>query len=245
VTTTLVTSLDEVSGVAYGPDGNLYVADVGAARVYRVTPSGTVTTLAGQSGEFGAPWGIAVDSLLNVYVTDLTRDRIHVIDSGGTVFTYAGNGNPGWFDAPAASSRFRSPTGIAVDAARNVYVTDWGNNAIRKITLTTGMVSTLVAPTAGLNGPTGIVADAAGNLYVSDANHVIYRVSPAGALELVAGLPGTPGNVNGTGTHARFAFPEGLAFTPSGALVIADSYNHAIRIGTVFVGPDRRRTVRP
>ena len=246
VTTTLVTSLGAVSGIAYGPDGNLYVADVGAARVYRVTTSGVVTTLAGTGGEFGEPWGIAVDSFLNVYVTDLIRDRIHVIDSGGAVFTFAGTGNPGFFDGPANVSRFRTPTGIAVDSARNVYVTDWGNNAVRKYTLATGAVTTLVAPTAGLIGPTGIVADGAGNLYVSDANHVIYRVSSTtGAMTLVAGLPGTPGNVNGTGTRARFAFPEGLAFTPNGELLIADSYNHAIRIGTVFVGPDRRRVVRP
>jgi DNA-binding beta-propeller fold protein YncE len=245
VVTTLVTSLDEPSGVAYGPDGNLYVADPAAARVYRVTMTGMVTTLAGGSGEFGAPWGIAVDPHNNVYVTDLIRDRIYIVDSSGLVSAYAGTGTPGWFDGPAASSRFRTPTGIAVDSARNVYVTDWGNNAVRKYTLATGAVTTLVAPTAGLIGPTGIVADGSGNLYVSDANHVIYRISStSGAMELVAGLPGTPGNVNGTGTRARFAFPEGLAFTSNGELVIADSFNHAIRIATVFAAPDRRRAVR-
>ncbi|MGZ5446231.1 MAG: NHL repeat-containing protein [Thermoanaerobaculia bacterium] len=244
VTTTLVTGFELASGIAIGPDGHLYVADVAAARVVRVTTSGVVTTLAGDASEFGAPWGIAVDSMNIVYVADLSRHRIYAIDSAGSVSTFAGSGIPGWFDGTAASSRFRSPSGIAVDAARNVYVTDFGNNAVRKITRATGMVSTIVSPTAGLSAPSGIASDALGNLYVSDYNHAIYRVTSAGAMTLVAGLPGTPGNVNGTGTHARFAYPEGLALTDAGELLIADSYNHAIRIGTVFVGPDRRRTVR-
>lgn len=244
VTTTLVTGLGLASGIAIGPDGHLYVADVADARVLRVTTSGVLTAFAGGGGEFGAPWGIAVDSMNIVYVADLSRHRIYAIDSAGTVSTFAGSGIPGWFDGTSASSRFRSPSGIAVDAARNVYVTDFGNNAVRKITRATGMVSTIVAPTAGLSAPSGIASDALGNLYVSDYNHAIYRVTSAGAMTLVAGLPGTPGNVNGTGTHARFSYPEGLALTGAGELLIADSYNHAIRIGTVFVGPDRRRAVR-
>lgn len=244
VTTTLVSSLGNVSGIAYAPDGNLYVADAGTARVYRVTTSGSITTFAGQGGELEAPWGIVADSFGSLYVTDISADKVFVIDAGGTVSTYAGTGVPGWFDGPLASSRFRAPAGIAIDAARNLYVADWGNHVIRKITFATGQVSTLVGPTAGLNGPTGIASDAQGTLYVSDANHVIHRVSGTGALTLVAGLPGTPGNVNGTGTDARFAFPEGLALTRDGELLIADSFNHAVRIGTVFVGPDRRRVVR-
>ncbi len=244
-TTTLVTSIGEPCGIEYGPDGNLYVADPASARVFRVTLNGAVTTFAGGSGEFGTPWGIAVDNMLNVYVTDLNRDRIYAVDSGGTVTSFAGTGVRGYFDGPANVSRFFTPTGIAVDGARNVYIADWGNNAIRKYTLTTGAVTTLVAPTAGLNAPTGIAVDGSGNLYVSDANHVIDRISPTGAMTLVAGLPSTPGNVNGTGTRARLAFPEGLAFTANGELLIADVFNHAIRVGTVFVGPDRRRVVRP
>jgi sugar lactone lactonase YvrE len=242
--TTLATGFELVSGIAFGPDGNLYVADVGAALVYRVTMGGSVTTIAGNADEFGAPWGIAVDSLRNIYVTDLSRHRVQVIATNGSVSTLAGSGNPGLFDGPAATSRFRSPSGIAVDAARNVYITDFGNNAIRKYTRSTGQVSTLVAPAAGLNAPSGITSDAEGNLYVADYNHAIYRITSAGVMTLVAGLPGTPGNVNGTGIHARFAYPEGMALTPDGDLLIADSYNHAIRIGSVFVGPRRHRAVR-
>lgn len=242
--TTLATGFDLVSGIAMGPDGNLYVADVAAARVYRLTPAGVVTTLAGNADEFGAPWGIAVDSLRNVYVTDLSRHRIHVINTAGSVSTLAGSGNPGFFDGEAESSRFRSPSGIAIDAARNVYITDFGNNAVRKFTRATGMVSTLVAPTGGLNAPSGIASDAAGNLYVADYNHAVYHITTAGAMTLAAGLPGTPGNVDGTGTRARFAYPEGLALTTAGELLIADSYNHAIRVGRVFTGRHRHRVVR-
>lgn len=233
-----------VSSVAIGPDGNLYVADVAAGRIYRVTPAGAVTLLAASADEFGSPWGVAVDSLRNVYVTDLSRHVIHVISTSGSVSTLAGTGSPGFFDGPAGSARFRSPSGIAVDAARNVYITDFRNNAIRKLTRATGMVSTIVPPAAGLNAPTGIASLGDGTLYAADYNHAIYRIPPAGAMTLVAGLPGTPGNVNGTGTRARFAYPEGLALRPSGELLIADSYNHAIRVGRVLVGPDRRRVVR-
>jgi sugar lactone lactonase YvrE len=215
--TTLATGFGLVSSIAMGPDGNLYVADVADARVYRVTPAGSVATVAG------------------------TAD---VISSSGMVSTFAGTGTPGWVDGSAGSSRFRSPSGIAVDAARNVYVTDFGNDVVRKYTRATGLVSTIVRPEAGLNAPSGIVADGDGNLYVADYNHAIYRVTSAGMMTLVAGLPGTPGNVDGTGTRARFAYPEGLALTTAGELLIADSYNHAIRVGRVFDGPHRRRVVR-
>jgi sugar lactone lactonase YvrE len=244
VTTTIVSNLNLATGIDIGPDGFLYVADVGAARVLRVSTGGMVSTFAGSGGEFGAPWGIAVDGLRNVYVTDLSRHRIHVVTSTGSVSTLAGTGTPGLLNGAAAAARFRSPSGIALDAARNLYITDFGNNAVRKYTRATGMVSTLVAPAAGLIAPSGIAADADGTLYIADYNHAIYRVTPAGTLTLVAGLPGTPGNVDGTGTHARFAYPEGLALTSTGELLIADSYNRAVRMGRVFVGPDRRRVVR-
>lgn len=241
---TLASGFDLVSGLAFGPDDNLYVADVGAALIYRVTMGGSVSVVAGNADEFGAPWGIAVDSLRNIYVADLSRHRILVINTSGTVSTFAGTGDPGWFDSSAASARFRSPSGLAVDAARNLYITDFGNNAVRKYTRATGQITTLVPPTGGLNAPSGIAVHD-DDVYVADYNHAIYRIpANGGAYELVAGLPGTPGNVDGTGTNARFAYPEGLAFTHEGELLIADSYNHAIRVGHVYVGPRRHRAVR-
>jgi len=238
-TTTFVTNLGDITGIAYGPDGNLYIADIELGAVSRVTMSGVVTTIADQN--LGFPWGVAVDSLLDVYVTDWANGKIHVIDPSGTVSTFAGTGIPGYSDGPAATSRFTGPTGIAVDAARNVYVADWGNSAIRKITRATGMVSTLVGPTQ-LAGPSGIASDAAGNLYLSDENHAIYRLTNTGTMTVAAGLRGTPGNVNGTGARARFTYPEGLALKTTGELLIADSFNHAIRIGHA-VYPARRRGI--
>ena len=93
------------------------------------------------------------------------------------------------------------------------------------------MVSTIVNPSAGMFGPSGIASDASGNLYVSDYNHVVFRVTNSGVVTTVAGLAGTPGNVDGTGARARFTYPEGLALKSTGELLIADSFNHAIRIG--------------
>jgi sugar lactone lactonase YvrE len=241
--TTILSGLTTPSGLAIGPDNSLYVVDVATALVMRVWPTGQVTTVAGGSGVFTSPWAIAADSQGFLYVTDLAEDKIHLIDPAGNVATFAGTGSGGYLDGNAATARFREPAGIAVDAARNVYVADFGNHVIRKITQA-GIVTTLVPVIAGLNGPTGIASTANGTLYVSDYNHAIYRVTPGGVVSLAAGLPGTPGNLDGTGTRARFSYPEGLAIGPGGSLLIADSFSHAVRIGTVFVGPDRRRIVR-
>jgi hypothetical protein len=91
--------------------------------------------------------------------------------------------------------------------------------------------------------PSGIVSDAEGNLYVSEYNHVIRRVTKNGVVSTVAGLAGSPGNIAGIGKDARFAFPEHLALLPDGRLVIADSLNHAVRLGTLAPSV-RRRLVR-
>lgn len=234
VVSTVASGYSLASGIAVGPDGNLYVADNGAGQVYRVTPAGSVTSFAAVT----TPWGIAADSFGFLYVASPATHRIQMIAPNGTVSTLAGN-RQGYFDGTGDDARFSFPTGVAVDAERNVYVTDWSNNVVRRIT-PAGVTTTYAR---GFTGPSGIASDAAGNLYVSDYDHVIRRVTTDGTVTIAAGLPGSPGNVNGVGTRARFAYPDGLALTPTGRLIIADPFNHAIRLGTPFTG-GRRRSAR-
>ena len=161
---------------------------------------------------------------------------------GTIVTTFAGQaGITGSFDATGLAASFNSPSAIAIDSADNVYIADTVNCVIRKIT-SAGVVSTYAglagvpgntdgpAATARFNGPYGVAVDTAGNVYVADAfNHTIRVISPARNVSTLAGLAGTPGTDDGTGTAARFTYPTGVAVTISGMVFVADSYNHTIR----------------
>jgi hypothetical protein len=140
------------TGVAVDTLGNVYVADSGNNRIRKISPDGTTVTLAGGSNtsgyvdgtggptgtaRFNKPNGIAVDTLGNAYVTDALNNRIRKIAPDGTTTTLAGGSNTaGFFDGTggaAGTTRFSNPSGIAVDALGNVYVSDANNNRIRKI----------------------------------------------------------------------------------------------------------------
>jgi hypothetical protein len=132
-----------------------------------------------------------------------------------------------------------------LDSATNVYVVDSGNNAIRKIT-PSGVVTT-VAGYAGVSGsqdgtgtnalfnnPQGLAVDGATNIYVADyGNQTIRKISSAGVVTTLGGVPGATGNANGAGVSARFYFPEGIAVDEKGAIYIADSQNETIRQGVL------------
>nr|MCS3813000.1 sugar lactone lactonase YvrE [Mucilaginibacter sp. X4EP1] len=135
---------------------------------------------------------------------------------------------------------FYSPAGVAVDAVGNVYVADYGNDMIRKIT-PQGVVSTLAGSgiqgsvngtgeNASFNRPSGVAVDANGNVYVADAgNSLIREVSPVGVVTTVAGGD-TTGAVNGPGVSATFNYPTGIALDASGNLYVADAGNNLIRL---------------
>ena len=246
-----------VQGTAVDSAGNVYVADSDNDMVFKITPGGTLsivagTGVAGAMGDGGAataaqlnfPNGVAVDSSGNVYIADRDNHRIRKVTPGGIITTLAGGSNGYAGDSgPAALAQFYYPAGVAVDTAGNLYIADRDNHVIRKISAG-GIVSTVAgngtngysgdsgsATAAQLNSPNGVAVDSAGNLYIADtSNHRIRQVAPAGTISTVAGT-GTAGSSGDSGpaTSARLNSPSAVALDSSGNLYIADQSNNRIR----------------
>lgn len=178
--------------------------------------------------------------------------------SFGVVTTLAGLAdNFDSTDGTGSAARFRSPRGVAVDSAGNVYVADSGNHTIRKMTPvgTNWVVTTLAGlalrgghwndpvsgssdgtgSTAQFGNPSGLAVDGAGNVYVADhGNSVIRKVTPAAVVTTLGGLAhdfDSGHDVDGMGSGARFARPSGIAVDSAGNLYVADTDNHTIRKG--------------
>ena len=216
---------------------------------------GIVTTLAGSAGQSGSsngtgsaarfyyPQSVAVDSAGNAYVADMENDDIRKITPSGVVTTLAGAaGQAGSSDGTGSAARFKWPSGVALDSAGNIYVADYSNDEIRKIT-PSGVVTTL-AGSAGQTGssdgtgsaarfyvPTGVAVDIAGNVYVGDTgNQTIRKITPSGVVTTLAGTAGVNGSSNGTGSAARFSDPMGVTVDSAGNVYVGDYANDEIRI---------------
>ncbi len=160
------------------------------------------------------------------------------IPQGTVVSTLAGNGSRGFVDGNGSSARFNKPTNVAVDAAGYIYVADYSNHCIRKIT-PSGSVSTLagngtagfvdgIGSSARFYSPYGIAVDANGNVYVSESVHRIRKVTPSGVVTTLAGS-GNNGLTDGAGSSAQFFYPSGIAVDTNGNVYVADRENHCIR----------------
>lgn len=193
----------------------------------------------GASPTFNTPYRVAVDAQGNVYVADRGNSLIRKITPAGVASTLAGTGATGYADGTGTAAAFNNPNGLAVDSSGNVYVADYVNHRIRKVT-SSGVVTTLAG-----NGSTGLVdgtgaaakfwspyglkLDAAGNLYVSDRdNHAIRKVTPAGVVMTLAGC-GAVGTADGQGAQATFYMPHGLGVDAQGNVFVCDTYNNRIR----------------
>lgn len=229
--------------------GNVYVADSESQRIRKITPTGIVTTMAGNSfpgstngtgaaASFRHPAGVAVDATGNVFVGDQQNHLIRKVTQAGVVTTFAGTGSAGSSDGTGTSASFSSPIGLAFDASGNLYVADYGNNKIRKIT-PAGVVSTFAgtgsqgasngsALSATFKNPMDVAIDAAGNMYVADRMNYLVRKISGGIVSTLAGS-GAAGSANGTGTSASFNRPNSVDVDVSGNVYVADDANHVIR----------------
>lgn len=217
------------SGLAVDAGGNVYVADTLNYSIRKITPEGSVTTIVGPSANLAGPRGIAVDSSGTLYVADTQTSTIRKVTSQGTSILAGGAYLSGFIDGPAASARFKSPQGLALDPQGNLYVADSGNGAIRKIA-SDGSVSTVAT---GVGNPVALAIDAAGNLYVTDeAESLVLGISPSGSVSVVAGAKGSRGYRDGSGSASRLTVPCGIAAMPSGAVAIVDWEINAVRLGS-------------
>ena len=236
-------------GVAVDSSGTVYVADRINNRIRKITPAGVVTTLAGSgtagfangtgtAAQFYYPSGVAVDSSNTVYVADTENNRIRKITPGGVVTTLAGSGASGFANGTGTAAQFYSPIGVAVDSSGTVYVADYYNDRIRKIT-PAGVVTTLAGSTAGFangtgtaaqfNTPVGVAVDSSNTVYVGDrGNQRIRKITPGGVVTTLAGS-GTAGFADGAASSAQFNYPFSVAVDSSGTVYVADGSNHRIR----------------
>jgi uncharacterized protein (TIGR03437 family) len=251
-------SLNGPQGLAADSAGRFYLADLRNHRVRRVNAAGVIATVAGNgtqgySGDNGpaaaaalnSPAAVALDAIGNIYVADTGNNRVRKIDANGTITALAGAGVAGYSGdgGPANIATLNRPGGVAADTAGNVYISDTGNHAIRKVSAA-GVISTLAgngvpgssgdngpAAVALLNSPGGLAVDSAGNLYVADtANHRVRRITSGGTISTVAGN-GTAGDTGdgGAATAASLNTPGAVALDSNGALLIADTFNHRVR----------------
>lgn len=196
-------------GLAIDADGNLYVADSGNHTVRKITAAGVVSTLAGaamQSGfvdgtgsaaRFNSPWGVTVDRSGTVFVTDNQNNAVRRISAAGVVTTLAGSasGAAGSLDGTGGAARFDQPRGLTVDASGNVFVMDYGNSTLRRVT-PAGIVSTLagsariigdadsVGTAARFYDPTDVVVDGSTLFIVDSSNNLVRRAVPASQASL-------------------------------------------------------------
>jgi sugar lactone lactonase YvrE len=152
----------------------------------------------------------------------------------------AGSGSAGSANGTGSAASFDDPTGVAVDDSGNVYVADYVNNLIRKIT-TSGVVTTLAGSItpgssngpfyeASFNGPWGLTVDKSGNVYVADkGNNLIRKINPAGTVSTLAGSGTKGASNNAVDSLATFYAPEGVAVDATGNVYVADAGNNLIR----------------
>jgi len=189
--------------------------------------------------------GVAVDGAGNVYIADRDNNVVRKVNTAGVISTFAGTGVAGYSGngGSATAAMLNKPAALVTDGAGNVYVSDQGNNRIRKINAM-GIISNYAgigvaaytgdadsATAAAINGPDGLAIDASGNLYIADAgNNAIRMVSTSGIISTVAGN-GTIGSAGdgGPATAASLYSPSGVATDAAGNLYIADVLNNKIR----------------
>ncbi len=246
-------------GMALDSAGNLYIADSINQRVREVV-NGTISTVAGNgtaaflgdaaaatSAELDLPSGVAVDSSGNLYIADTLNCVIRKV-AGGNITTYVGsdtnyavNCGGGGDHGLAINAQLANPTGLALDAAGNLYIADAGNSNIRIVNKVTGIITPLSITGINLNSPKGVAVDAAGDVYIADTgNGRILKVTPVGSITKTTTVAGTGVNGysgdGGPATSAQLNNPYGVALDAAGNIYITDTNNQRVRMVSAATG---------
>jgi uncharacterized protein (TIGR03437 family) len=254
--------------VATDVAGNIYIADQFNNRIRKVAVNGTITTIAGTGtagfsgdngpalqAELNTPIGVFVDVSGNLIIADVANQRIRRIDTNGVITTVAGNGGTGGYGGdggPATSATFYNCVRAIADPAGNIYIADQSNHRVRKVSASTGIITTIAgtgagaggngtyggdngpAIDAGLNNPTSLALDTSGNLYICDQfNMRVRKVDTNGIITTVAGN-GTQGysGDGGLAINAELKYPGGMVADTSGNIFFSDDANFRVRVIT-------------
>ena len=237
-------SFNTPSALALGPDGNLYVADTGNNRIRKITPTGQVSTVAGDGtagyvdgpaakAQFNGPIGLSVSGGGDIYVADTYNDVIRMITTEGEVTTIAGGGFPGFADGEQKVALFDTPSGIiATDSS--LIVADTGNRRLRKVSAEGG-VTTLSISGEEISRPLGLAFSHDHFLYVTELDRSrVVQIAPDGVARVIAG---------------EFHQPAGIAVGPHAnkpvELVVADSGNYLVRKLDQTTGASAATIVEP
>jgi sugar lactone lactonase YvrE len=246
------------AGLAMDRLGNLFIADQGNRRIRKITPAGTITTIAGNgangySGDGGpatqaslsSPGAISLDPFGNVYIGDWNYFVVRMVDAAGIIHTVAGNGTFGFSGdgGPATSAQMTSPTALVADGSGNFYVADNGNARVRRVD-SGGTITTWAGGGSTLNGGSGGPATGAGlgvtyglllaggKLYITTAGNIWSVNQSTQIINLFAGNANGAAGFSGDGKAAlstSFANPWGMMLDGGGNLLVADSINDRIR----------------
>jgi streptogramin lyase len=254
--------LNNPYGLSRGPDGALYICDMDNHRIRKISSDGNIATVAGTGrrgysgdggsalqGELNEPYEIRFDQAGNLFWVEMRNAIVRRVDAKTQILsTVAGSGKEGFSgDAgPAAKAELRQPHSIQLDGKGHLYICDIGNNRLRRVDLTTGIISTFAGTgerrptpdaakfaTAPLNGPRAIDFDRAGNLWLAlREGNAIYRLDlEAGTLHHIAGTgqKGFSGN-GGPAKQAALSGPKGISVAPDGNIYFTDTESHTIRM---------------